>query len=84
MPYSGHNAGKVGHDDLLRNPGIDAFLSACDHLREPSEEELLQIVAEFAPAPTDQDRALPALVVASGGSRYEAPRSYTPARGSAT
>jgi hypothetical protein len=72
MPYSGQNAGKVGHDDLLRNPEIDAFLSACDHMREPSEEELQQIVAEFAPAPTDEGRALPALVVANDGSRYEA------------
>jgi hypothetical protein len=72
MPYSGQNASKVGHDDLLRNPEIDRFLAACDHMREPSQAELLQIVAEFKPAPTVGEAALPALVVANDGSRYEA------------
>ena len=71
MPYNGQNAGKTGHDDLLRNPEIDQFLANCDHMREPSQEELLQIVAEFGPAPTAGDAALPALLVANDCSRYE-------------
>jgi len=71
MPYIGQAAGKTGHDDLLRNPEIDQFLSGCDHMREPSEEEVRQIVADFGPAPSAGDQALPALVVANDGSRYE-------------
>jgi hypothetical protein len=72
MPYAGQSAGKTGHDDLLRNPEIDRFLSACDHMREPSQEELGSIAAGFAPAPTGEGHPLPAVVVASDGSRYEA------------
>ena len=71
MPYNGQAAGKTGHDDLLRNPEIDRFLSNCDHMREPSEDEIRQILADFEPAPVAGGAGLPALVVANDGSRYE-------------
>lgn len=71
MPYQRETASKGGHSDLVRNPDIQAFLSDCEFLKQPSDDEARTIAKTYLPAPTSS--SLPARVVASDASPYSDP-----------
>ncbi|WP_213994829.1 DNA double-strand break repair nuclease NurA [Arsukibacterium sp.] len=71
MPYSRERASKGGHSDLVRNPDVSAFLSECDFIKEPTEEETREIVSGFVDIPLTS--ALPSKVFASDASPYSEP-----------
>jgi hypothetical protein len=71
MPYDGQQAGKRGHSDILRNPDIEAFLSACNYLKTPGEDVGHAIAAAYRLAPKSD--VLAELVVASDASAYSQP-----------
>ncbi|MCL4485317.1 MAG: hypothetical protein M1537_03090 [Nitrospirae bacterium] len=71
MPYSNQKAGKGGHIDLVKNPDVGNFLSSCDYIHEPTEEEGESIAATFHDAPFGG--LPPEKVVASDASQYMEP-----------
>jgi hypothetical protein len=75
MPYSRETAGKGGHSDFVRNPDVQSFLSDCDYMKPPSDEEAQTIASQFAKAPGGTPPMLPHFVVASDASKSDAPIS---------
>ncbi len=73
MPYSGQQASKGGHSDLIRNPDVEGFLKNCNYLREPTDKEGSEIAKEFLSAP--QGGLLPEIVAAEDASPYSDPIS---------
>lgn len=71
MPYSRERASKGGHSDLVRNPDVSAFLSDCDFIKEPTEEETRGIVNGFIDIQISS--SLPSKVFASDASPYSEP-----------
>ncbi len=73
MPYNRETAGKGGHSDFVRNPDVQSFLSECEYLKLPSDEEAQTIASQFSVAPTGNPPQLPNFVVASDASKSDAP-----------
>lgn len=73
MPYQNQQAGKGGHVDIVKNPDVAGFLSNCETVREPTDEEGAEIAQSFVDAPTHD--SLPGKVVASDASPYVEPIS---------
>jgi hypothetical protein len=73
MPYNNQSAGKGGHSDFVRNPDVQQFLSNCEYLKPPSDEEAQAIVSQFETAPFSEPLDLPNFVVASDASKSDAP-----------
>lgn len=73
MPYVRETAGKGGHADFIRNPDVQSFLSSCDYLREPSDEEGKALASRFIAAPKSASPMLPKFVVASDASKSDTP-----------
>lgn len=71
MPYANQRAGKSGHSDLIKNSDVAEFLSDCDYISEPSDEEGYNIAKSFIEVPPPGE--LPAKVVASDASVYAEP-----------
>jgi hypothetical protein len=71
MPFNNQQASKVGHEDLLRNPDIDAYLSSIGDVPRPEPAQLAQI---FGKSPTIDafEPSIPEVIVAFYGSLYEA------------
>ncbi|KOX63731.1 hypothetical protein AA303_17790 [Pseudomonas psychrophila] len=75
MPYNRETAGKGGHADFIRNPDIQNFLSDCNYLREPSDDEAKELASRFTAAPQSNPENLPRYVVASDASKSDTPIS---------
>ena len=73
MPYKKETAGKGGHSDFVRNPDVQSFLSECEYMKPPSDEEAHLIASQFQDAPTGNPPSLPNFVVASDASKSDAP-----------
>ena len=73
MPYDRQTAGKGGHSDFVRNPDVQAFLTECDYMRAPSDDEANAMAATFSKAPGDTPPKLPDYVVASDASKSDTP-----------
>lgn len=73
MPYSRETAGKGGHADFVRNPDVQKFLSDCDYMKPPSDDEARAIASQFVVAPGGKPSQLPSFVVASDASKSDAP-----------
>jgi len=73
MPYNRETAGKGGHSDFVRNPDVQNFLSACDYMKPPSDDEANAIASQFQPALKGSSPRLPNFVVASDASKSDAP-----------
>lgn len=72
MPYKNQQAGKGGHSDIVRNPDVSVFLENCDYIREPSDQEGIEVAGTFLQAPGG-NYALPSKVAASDASIYNEP-----------
>jgi predicted RNA-binding Zn-ribbon protein involved in translation (DUF1610 family) len=59
--------------DFVRNPDVQNFLSACEYMKPPSDDEALAIASLFNPAPKGVPPKLPTFVVASDASKSDAP-----------
>jgi hypothetical protein len=73
MPYNREKAGKGGHSDFVRNPDIQNFLSSCEYMRPPSDDEARVIASQFSQAPEVNPARLPNFVVASDASKSDTP-----------
>jgi hypothetical protein len=73
MPYNRETAGKGGHSDFVKNPDVQSFLSACEYMKPPSDEEARAIASQFVQAPTSNPPILPNFVVASDASKSDTP-----------
>jgi hypothetical protein len=71
VPYTGELANKASHYDLLKNPDIAQFLSECDYLIPPSDEEGEALVAKFDHPTDDGAVVFPQKIIAVDGSRHE-------------
>lgn len=71
MPYNREKASKGGHSDLVKNPEVAAFLSACQYMTKPSKEQAEKIASSYMPVTPGP--ALPDMVVASDASPYSDP-----------
>lgn len=75
MPYNNQGAGKGGHSDFVRNPDVQSFLTSCDYMKPPSDDEAKAMASSFFTAPTGHPPRLPKFVVASDASKSDAPIS---------
>jgi hypothetical protein len=71
MPYEGEFASKTAHFDIVKNPDVADFLSACDYLTVPSDEEGARIAGKFLPVPPLDNIKMPSSIIAFDGSRHE-------------
>ncbi len=72
MPYQGEIADKTSHGDIVKDPEVIDFLSQCDFLRSPSEEEGDSIGKLFSTVPDLTNIKLPSKIIAFDGSNYTA------------
>lgn len=71
MPYSGEFANKASHFDIVNNPDVANFLTACDYLTVPSDEEGKKIAERFLKIPPLENIRMPNSIIAYDGSRHE-------------
>lgn len=71
MPYANQIAGKGGHGDIVKNPDVAHFLEGCKYLKEPCEEEGIELAATYLAAPVGG--LPPDMTVASDASPYIEP-----------
>jgi hypothetical protein len=71
MPFEGQLAGKIGHEDILQNPDVEGFL--LDH-RDVPRPDVATMEGTFAACPRASafTGKLPAYIIATDGSYYEA------------
>lgn len=72
MPYEGEVASKSSHFDIVKNPDVQQFLSECQYLTPPSDEECEAVAAKFTEPPDIESVKLPNFTIAIDGSNYEA------------
>ena len=75
MPYNNQGAAKGGHADFVRNPDVQSFLTNCDYMKPPSDDEANAMASSFVQAPAGHPPKLPKFVVASDASKSDAPIS---------
>lgn len=73
MPYANQTAGKGGHGDIVKNPDVADFLAGCEYLKEPTEEEGVELATTYIEAPVGG--LPPDMTVASDASPYIEPIS---------
>lgn len=73
MPYNRETASKGGHSDFVRNPDVLNFLSSCEYMKPPSDDQARAIASQFIQAPKADPPRLPHFVVASDASKSDAP-----------
>jgi hypothetical protein len=71
MPYENEFASKTAHIDILKNPEVLEYLSQCQFLTPPSDEECEAMAAHFTAPPETAQVKMPAFVIAADGSNYE-------------
>jgi hypothetical protein len=71
MPYEGELASKTAHFDIVKNPDVAAFLSNCDYLTVPSDDEGDRIAGKFLAVPPLDNIKMPGSIIAFDGSRHE-------------
>jgi hypothetical protein len=71
MPYANEYADKTSHIDIVKNPEIQAFLSDCKYMVEPTESDLREVQQKFI-TPPDYAMSLPENLLSIDGSNYEA------------
>lgn len=62
---------RTSHIDIVKNPDVKAFLDNCDYMKDPTENEINDIVGNFIPVP-DAEFDLPQKIISIDGSNYEA------------
>lgn len=70
MPYENQYGSKTAHGDVVRNPDVQAFLSECEPLREPSEKAGEELASCFMEPPDYSKDAETSFIIASDGSYY--------------
>ena len=68
---SNYNIDRTSHVDIVENPDVKEFLDNCDYMREPTGNEINDIISHFVSVP-DMEFALPQKVISIDGSNYEA------------
>ncbi len=71
MPYEGERASKISHSDIVKNPDVTRFLSQCEYLRIPDENQTKEVVKRFEVPPENHNGPLPENIIATDGSFYE-------------
>ena len=68
---SDYTIDRTSHIDIVENPDVKAFLDNCDYMREPTGNEMDEIVNHFISIP-DAEFELPQKIISIDGSNYEA------------
>ena len=71
MPFDGQLAGKIGHEDILQNPDVEAFLRDHGDVPRPDETTMVDVFAS-CPRASAFTGSLPPFIIAIDGSYYEA------------
>jgi hypothetical protein len=71
MPFDGQLAGKTGHEDILQNPEVEAFLDEQGDVPKPDAKSMAEIF-EACPKASSFRASLPPIIIAIDGSYYEA------------
>lgn len=71
MPLKGQNAGKIGHEEILQNPDIEAFLQDYKNVPRPTPAALSQIFGG-CPKISQFTGVVPDVILALDGSLFEA------------
>jgi hypothetical protein len=71
MPFDGQLAGKTGHEDILQNPDVEAFLQEHRDVPVP-DEKTMEDVFSACPRASAFSGAVPEFIIAIDGSYYEA------------
>ena len=65
------NMNKTSHIDIAQNPDVLDFLKSCTYMREPTEDEVLQITRQFANVNVSDSEKLPDNIITIDSSSYE-------------
>lgn len=68
---SDYNIDRTSHIDIVQNPDVKTILDNCDYMREPTGNEINDIISHFVSVP-DREFSLPQKVISIDGSNYEA------------
>lgn len=68
---SNYSIDRTSHIDIVENPDVKEFLDNCDYMREPTGNEINDIISHFVSIP-DMEFALPQKIISIDGSNYEA------------
>lgn len=68
---SDYNIDRTSHIDIVQNPDVKTILDNCDYMREPTGDEINDIISHFVSVP-DREFSLPQKVISIDGSNYEA------------
>ena len=68
---SNYHIDRTSHIDIVENPDVKEFLDNCDYMREPTGNEINDIISHFVSVP-DMEFDLPQKVISIDGSNYEA------------
>lgn len=71
MPYANEYADKTSHVDIVKNPEIQAFLSDCKYMIEPTETDIQTMNNKFV-VPAEYNYPLPDNILSIDGTNYEA------------
>ncbi|MCI8326046.1 MAG: DNA double-strand break repair nuclease NurA [Clostridia bacterium] len=66
-----NNINKTSHVDIAQNPDVVDFLKSCTYMREPSEDEILQITRKFIKVSISDSEKLPDNIITIDSSSYE-------------
>ena len=67
-----NNVGKTSHIEIVQNPDVVEFLKSCTFMREPTGEEIEEIVNSFNSISGFENEKLPENLITINSSSYEA------------
>lgn len=67
-----NDGGKTAHIEIVQNPDVIDFLKSCSFMREPTGEEVEEIINSFVTAGDFSSETLPENLITVNSSSYEA------------
>ncbi len=67
-----NDTGKTSHVEIVQNPDVVEFLKSCSFMREPTGDEVDEIINSFIPVENFEDENLPENLITINSSSYEA------------
>lgn len=67
-----NDVGKTSHIEIVQNPDVLEFLKSCSFMREPTGDEVDEIISSFAQISNFENESLPENLITINSSSYEA------------
>ena len=67
-----NDVGKTSHVEIVQNPDVLEFLKSCSFMREPTGDEVDEIISSFVHISNFENESLPENLITINSSSYEA------------